>query len=363
LSRDEDGRLTDEAIRHLAYSIGRTDAWIRDRLYLDRLSPAVKQKVLDGKLYLIFAREIAKLADHQLQEQVASFCEADPKDGHCPTTIHQVRRYVAERQNSLRGVPWHLDKPFPKNKSIIGGCLNCPFNSSNDKKLFEHDESAAPEGFCLKPSCFDAKREVTDKAVEIAVTKIVKQQMARTESSAVAVAADFVKPGRVARQAKKQAEGVKPKESTKNVDQWDTPEYRARTALADAERKWREETNVAITGTFKKHPGRLTALMMLAKSDVLGWDLEEKEIDKLKSLLNISLNPTHESLMSLEKQLLSKRRMSLDSAVGFNGRENLIVKLASMYGVEIGPIPKLEQFLPAETEAEESVAGTNEAED
>ncbi len=345
-SRHEDGTLSDAAIRHLAYGIGRTDAWVGDRLYLDRLAPSVKRSVLDGKIYLIFAREIAKLADHDEQERVAGMCQADPKDGHCPTTIHQVRRYVADRQNSLRGVPWQLDKEFPRHKLIVGPCHSCPFNSSNDKKLFEHDVAAAPEGFCLRTSCFEAKRDMAEKATKAAVAKIVKQELPPTETSAVQVTAEFVKPARVARQAKKQIDGVQPKKPKQKLEYHETPEYKARVALGEAERSWRDEADKKFTQSLKQAPGRLTALMLIGQTYRMRWGMTEKDIRKLHDVFRSTVKVNPSALIQLERKVLKQRRFEFSSIMSISGRESLFEYLAKLYGFEMAAFPKLEQFLP-----------------
>lgn len=351
-SRTEDGTLSEAAVRHLAYRIGRTEAWVRDRLYLDRLAPSVKQSVLDGKLYLIFAREIAKLADQDEQERVAGFCQADPKDGHCPTTIHQVRRYVADRQNSLRGVPWQLDKAFPKHKHIVGPCQSCPFNSSNDKPLFEHDPNAAPEGFCLRTSCFEVKRLLAEKATKLAVAKIVKQELPPTESTAAQVTAEYVKPARVARQAKREIDGVQPKTPKPRQDYTESPEYKARVAFGEAERKWREDADRQLTATLRNAPGRLTALLLIAQAGFFRWGMTEKQVGKLHALLKSTVKVTPIALFQLEKAVLKPKEFTFDSVIGLHGKELLIDAIAKLYDIELPAFPKLEEFIPQQCVAE-----------
>jgi hypothetical protein len=338
-------------VQHLAYSIGRTAAWVRDRLYLDRLAPSVQERVLQGTLYLIFAREIAKLADPDEQERVASLCQADPKDGHCSATIHQVRRYVSDRQNSLRGVPWQLDKPFPQHKLIVGACSNCPFNSSNDQKLFEHDEAAAPEGYCLRTSCFEAKQQLAEKATAKAVAKILKQELAPTEMTAAEVTPEYVKPARVARQAKKQLDGSTPKAEKKTLAYHETPEYKARMALGDAERKWQAEVDEKLTDSLKENPGRLTALMLIAEMGQLHWNATEKQIEKLQQLLKGTVTVKTEFLAQLEKSVLRRKEFQFGSIIGIHGKENLVKALADLYGIELSEAPRLEDFVAADGEA------------
>ncbi len=345
--RESDGRLTDVASRFLARSIGRTEAWVRDRLYLTRLSPAVKQKVIDGKLFLLFAREIAKLADHGEQERLAGLCEADADDGHCHTTIAQVRRYVGERQNSLRGVPWHLDKEFPKHRLIVGACATCPFNSTNDKNLFEHDGAPAPEGFCLRSSCFEAKRAMTDKAVDAAVEKIVTQKKPATETSAVELAAEFVKPGRVARQAKKRLEPAPSQSPEKaKTEYWETPEYKAKLALTEAERKWRENVSDSLTESLRRQPGRLASLVMLVLAGKLQRQMSTKELSRAEEAIKLTVKPTWQNLLQLEKRALARKQFDIANIVSLHSTDVVAKALAESYSLSLPPFPKLEDFMP-----------------
>jgi len=359
-THDPDGRLTDAATVFLARSIGRTEAWVRDRLYLTRLSPAVKQKVIEGKLFLIYAREIAKLADHGEQERLAGMCEADPGDGHCHTTINQVRRYVAERQNSLRSVPWHLDKQFPKHKLIVGACAQCPFNSSCDKRLFEHDEEPAPEGYCLRSSCFEAKQALTEKAVEAAVAKIVQQKKPATEGSAIEVADEFVKPGRVARQAKKQLDGVVPKVAEKKPEYWETPEYKAKVALGKAERKWREDVGEALTASLRAQPGRLASLVMLALSGKIHRQMTEKELGKAKASIKLTVKPTWQNVLQLEKRALARKQFDIGDIISLHDNELVANAFADTYGVTLPVFPQLKDFMPVESAADSTTNGSSE---
>lgn len=350
-SRAEDGQLTEAAIQHLAYSIGRPESWVRDRLYLSRLSPDLKQKVMEGRLMLIYARQIAKLADHREQEAVAGMCLSSADDGHCHVSIHQVRRYVAERQLSLRSVPWRLDQPFPKSKHIVGPCSSCLFNSSNDPKLFEHDDakgdgSSAPEGFCLKSSCFEAKRLVTDKTAEQAAAKLVKLQKPATDKSAEEVAPAFVKPSRVARLARRQMNGEPQSQKPKKLPYWETPEYKAKVAFAEAERNWRQRGCSALAATMKSTPRRLAALLLLWASDAISWQMSAKQVKKVRELLKRTVKAKDEDVLQLEKKLLGQKDFSLESALRLGHDETMIQELAKLYGVEIQPYPKLEQFLP-----------------
>jgi hypothetical protein len=231
---------------------------------------------------------------------------------------------------------------------IVGPCHSCPFNSSNDKKLFEHDSTAAPEGFCLRTSCFEAKRDLAEKATKAAVAKIVKQELPPTETSAVQVTPEFVKPARVARQAKKQIDGIQPKMPKQKLEYHENPEYKARVALGEAERSWREEADRKFTQSLKQSPGRLTALMLIGQTCRIRWGMTEKDIAKLHDLLKSTVKVNPSALIQLERKVLKQRGFEFSSIMTISGREPLFESLAKLYGIELNEFPKLEQFLPKE---------------
>jgi hypothetical protein len=161
------------------------------------------------------------------------------------------------------------------------------------------------------------------------------------------VTAEFVKPARVARQARKQIDGIQPTKPKQKLEYHETPEYKARIALGEAERNWREEADKKFTQCLKQTPGRLTALMLIGQSCRIRWGMTEKDIRKLHDLLKSTVKVNPASLIQLEQRVLKQKGFEFSSVMSSNGSEPLFESLAKLYGIELSEFPKLEQFLPA----------------
>lgn len=144
---------------------------------------------------------------------------------------------------------------------------------------------------------------MTDKAVDAAVEKIVTQKKPATETSAVELAAEFVKPGRVARQAKKRLEPAPSQSPEKaKTEYWETPEYKAKLALTEAERKWRENVSDSLTESLRAQPGRLASLVMLVLAGKLQRQMSTKELSRAEEAIKLTVKPTWQNLLQLEKR-------------------------------------------------------------
>jgi ParB/RepB/Spo0J family partition protein len=170
-----------DAVIAAGVEMGKSETWVRDRMYLSRLTGDTRQLVIDGRLPLLQAREIAKLADPRSRDQLAEWA-ARAKDGTGGWTIEKVRRHVHDSLNSLRVVPWRLDAPIAGK----GPCTTCEFNTANAGALFEHDNKATLElvgadlgegqaGKCLNAGCFAAKQKASETMIRHAVTKAAKE--------------------------------------------------------------------------------------------------------------------------------------------------------------------------------------------
>jgi ParB/RepB/Spo0J family partition protein len=259
--------------------VGRSESWVRDRCYLQRLGGKVRAMVIEGRLLLGHAREIAKLADTDAQETLADWAKiAD--DGTCHLRLSQLRRSVEERMHSLKVVPWQLDVDFANKPA----CSACPNNSDNDRNLFEHDEGAAkePKGFCMSPACYAVKQAAAQKAMEKTVNKAVNQGLAATEKAVDKVSPDFLKPSRVVREVKKaRGEDVereaRPKDEGAAPASRHSPEEVARAKLQAEIGKWEDRVVEAIAGHLHGQPKRLAALLLLGETKWAAglWDAEE----------------------------------------------------------------------------------------
>jgi len=356
--RGDDGRPCPDAIEYVAAKLGRSPAWVRDRLYLDRLGPKVRKMLLAGELLLGHAREIAKLGDHAVQYSLA--CDARVRDdGTCHRTIEDLRRWAEIHQRSLKIVPWKLDSDFAdvKDKRICGACATCPHNSSNDRLLFEHDEGKPDDGLCLNDGCFEAKSAAVNKAVDKAVAKIVKRDIPITESLAVQVADEFVKPGRVVREAKKAQQAPAAEKSGKGEEaapasKKKTPEEKAQEKLAAATEKWIAASNDAISTAVMSDHRRLIAMVLLENIVEMAWNLDDADVvegGRYDEAFGLIAMPDGAGVQSLGKLLLEKKHLEL-SILGDlpEAAVDLIVK---GWGLVLPPRPTLADFLKTAPES------------
>jgi hypothetical protein len=157
-----------------------------------------------------------------------------------------------------------------------------------------------PELVCLKGSCFEAKVSVTNKAVEKAVATIVKKDLPATESSAANVAAAFVKPGRVAREAKKEKASGEPAARADHGASLDatgrnenpakrSPEDVAKEKLERALEDWVSESGEAVESAILSDGRRFAAAAALAFVPPFdsGYDLDDAEVEKNPELVKL----------------------------------------------------------------------------
>ncbi len=354
------------AIEEVALRLGRPEKWVRDRLYFQRLGAKCRKWVAEGRLRLSFAREIAKLADHGMQEHVAGY-NLVHDDGTCHGNLNRIKSDVASRLRSLKIAPWQLEAQFPPDKRIVGPCSSCPFNSSNDKPLFEHDRET-PELLCLKGSCFEAKVSLTNKAVDKAVATIVKKDLPATESSAREVAADFVKPGRVAREAKKEKASDAPGTSRAGDDESHsrraaakklTPEERAKEKLDKALETWTRESGIAVEKAIQDDPAKFVAAATLTfiQPFAYAYDVTDEDVEKHKDLIALLVKCDAAELAVRAAEANRKARMSYDRRIPLfedGSTDALVEALIDGWKLDVKPKPRLEDFLPSASSAQAS---------
>lgn len=302
----EDGY--DAAVTRVAEMLGKSERWVRDRAYLARLTGDARQLVLDGRLPLAQAREVAKVGDPKERDRIAHLA-ARREDGTGGMTVAEVRRDCDAYQRFLFNAPWKLDKAF-------GGCpacATCPFNSTNDTKLFEGPGDQAPEkAMCLKGSCFEKKQAAAQKLIEATVKKAkamkAKADAPLTENTMGEIIPDAIKPASAVRRAKKELEPEKAKPKTPKVREqtWDEKRRDYGNQLHDEYGKIRSEW---AKGAFARlcdvakgaKPELLVALILAEWADawtqVSGYqsDAQARKVlnsDLFKALFKLFKNPT-----------------------------------------------------------------------
>lgn len=364
-TKDHDGKPRKWAIEYVAAQLGRSPAWVRDRGYLLRLGPKAREALIAGKLLLGHAREIAKLGDHAIQERMADLCKVRD-DGTCHMSLEQLRQAVSQHQRSLKVMPWRLDADFgaAKRTRILGACAACPHNSSNDHQLFEHDESPAEDGYCLHDACFEAKTAACNKAVEKAVATIVRKELPATESTAVSVAAEYLKPGRIVREVKKAREtagGKMPPPDAIDIDDGPSPmdvelspEQQAQADLDTATEKWIEESSKAIEEAAISDPVKM-ALLCVFGSLVDTFQLEDANVnDKYSVEFELLAQGDASSLRQLSQIICNSDDLDL-SIIG-DLPEAGVDLLVKGWKLPVIPRPTLVDFMPKGVDSVTSAA-------
>jgi hypothetical protein len=266
------------AVAWAAAALGRSEAWIRTRAYLTRLCPKVRAMVADGRLPLAQAREICKLASAREQTTVAGF-SVNEWNGHTTiASVNRVRRSVAERLSTLRGVPWETGPGAPGFAGRLS-CEGCPDNSAYSMLFAADAEDAAPEARCLNAVCYRAKMKVAEKAVEDTVKRLKGQKgVAPTVGGVRAAGSDgppeYVNAGTVARRldAARGGGGKKSKAAAGGGAKFVPYQDRPETKLQEARAEWKNAvdrdvmkkcvadpllaarlTLVTVTKTWKRH--------------------------------------------------------------------------------------------------------------
>lgn len=342
---------------HLAAEkLGRPAAWVRDRCYLSRLGPKVREKVIDGSLRLNFAREIAKLGDYDDQEYLASCCLVTD-DGRSWSDLNSIKRMVEQRLRSLKIVAWPLEAAeWPKNKHIVGACVGCPFNTATDKLLFEHDDKAPDDGICLKGDCFEAKQAECRKAIAKGVEKIVNKKLAATPKTAEEIGPAFVKPASLARGAKKQIDG--PKQSTSKAGGGDRaksyPELvrEAEREFQNAERKYTEECWKKIIDAAHASATRKLGLILLNFID-LPWNVTEKQIKKLAPVIDGLISEDLNQILHFVDGIPDDHIDAYHEGVS---NFPIAQQIAARWKISFDPAPVLADFMPPKPK-DEAAAG------
>lgn len=174
------GGVPGRVITAVAERLGRSRPWVRDRIYLTRLSGTARKLVAEGRLPLGHARVIATVVDPTLRDSIAARA-AQSEFGHGGMSLRILENMVRQTRYRLAVVPWELDVAFAGKPA----CTECPHNSANDRNLFEGEaprKGADDEAMCLNKKCFDAKSRATHAAIKKAVERIAEQDAKKPEA-------------------------------------------------------------------------------------------------------------------------------------------------------------------------------------
>jgi uncharacterized ParB-like nuclease family protein len=383
-----------QAVRKAAEYFGKPEQWIRDRMYLARFGPKERELVATGRLPLLHAREIAKVADPEQRAHLADAAAAgDPKGDdyfrEFPLGIDELRELVSQRLLSLHQVPWSLTVPFAGQPA----CVECPHNSANNPGLFEsgepefaltlessksrygdrgHKEPKA--GVCTNKGCFASKAAATKRAVKSAghrVAKAVKELPKKERPKDLALSSvaklgvevpAFIDRFQVVEAAR---EAMKParKDEAVKVEPYrfqEDPKLKARRELGDALMARAKKLEPALAAAMAKVPGAW-AMYQIFRDHPLVRKLEaynakpEKILPgaEFRGLLKLVTEPSLEHLVALEKGCHRKFGLFHSHADGGSG---LAEAVCEAFGIdveaELGPRPTVADFMPRATKIE-----------
>ncbi len=390
-----DHRVRAIACELVAAMLAKPASWVRDRMYLLRLSEKARKLVLSGKLPLAHAREIAKLADPKRRDELAEDYAAggdmsisDSEPGKLEELQEDVRRSVF----ALNVVQWKLEVPFAGKPA----CEGCPHNSISSPGLFEHGgdvskdmkagrgtyatidaAKASDAGVCTLPACYEAKLRAAKAAISAAAKKIVDRHTPKKgEPAAKPISVpEYVDPKALDKKVRDRRQtnrggtsgGHGPK--AKKID----PAKAAREkAKQEAERKWGEAKRARFEASVKLVHEKVNKIP--GASLLLGLLLNSKEFRAMRQTWNtakcrilVQQPRTAAALKAITKPTLNDF-LKLDKSQGYQGlgyedRETGMVDvLAKVLGLKLPPEPTLDQFL-AEAKAEQQEHAGDDADD
>lgn len=216
-----------DAVGHVAAMLGRSKAWVQDRMYIDRLAKPVRTLARIAQIPAGHLRELAKLGDEQQQWELACdivhlgfhTLKPDFKTGTIGwpatrslltsedefraqiaegsirrMTVEEVSREVEGMQRPLKGVPWDLSLPViagkNKRKTDLPACAGCEHNSVTNTALFEIDDD---KGVCHNAVCYQAKKDAAEQAKKHLVSAFNRRKNAPDAAEIDAKAPEWLK--------------------------------------------------------------------------------------------------------------------------------------------------------------------------
>lgn len=321
------------AVDRVAKRVGKTAAWVRDRVFLGTLDKVTRGLVVEGRLPWEHARELAKIADPDKRAEVAQAAAIGGtgyRKREQPILLSELKAEVAKHIRSLAQVPWRLDVEF----ADAPACDVCPQNSKNQTGLFEdgrvqwgtsrfdHSTSTVPDaGVCLNAACYGRKsgaasRKITTacKKVTLTVNGVPKAEREKAAPAAIkGLQPDIIKPAAWTKAAKDHrdrfagAAANKPKAASSSTPakRAETPEAVAKRKLDEALGRWEadvlDDLNEEIT---RPETRALLYLLQNAKAFDGRFDLftkPGKDTNVAIELLQACFTPTWENFQKLAK--------------------------------------------------------------
>lgn len=359
----------------VAAMLAKSPTWVRDRMYIGRLGKKGRDLVLAGKLPILHAREICKVADPQIREDLAESYAAggddsvsDTEAGHYEDLENEVR----QRLFNLKVVPWELAVPFAGCRE----CDGCPSNSATNPGLFEHGGEGSDtlvaglgrdswrhqpkthdtDAVCTDHRCYATKLKAAKAAVSAAAKRIVDGDKKPSQANVPAFVAEQALSAKIKdRRESKKSAGRRPKQSVQSPKPKGAKEIateNAENVFDDAMIKWTRTHTPAVTKAINSKPGAWALLKILldtkAAEATEHHDIKQRRKamrnPELLGLINVLSTPNWDGLLKLEKAC--GRNYGLFQ---FRHDQSGIVELiAKALGLKLDPAPDYDQVFAAE---------------
>lgn len=357
---------------YVGQQLGFPAKWVKDNAYVSKLGGEARKLLAAHRIDVGHARELAKLGDPQICDDIADECARD-ESGFGGRDVDFCRQRVTQCMRSLKIVPWRLDVAFGAGKPGCTGqaCATCKFNSKSDPDLFGGalaDEPAA--GFCTNEACFKAKQDITEKDLAKGVAKAVakhgKSDFVVNDSVMASFVPVHVKLSTAARKAKKEIELEHPKGGDDGATGQDrksksmTPEEKAKEKFDQAYQKWVRESGEAVELALREDPRKFIAAAVASWVPPFeyAYDMDDKEVEKHPKVIQQLIACDADALFvaavgAWKKKEKYRRRLPLFDD---GSSDALVERLVEGWGLDVKSKPKIEDFLSKKPDAEPAAA-------
>lgn len=138
----------------LAVKVGKSKAYIYQRLKLLVLSAEAKKCFLAGQITPSVALVLARIPHKDLQNQALTELLSETREGDTPSSREALEHVERNYMTRLKNAPFDTKDAtlIPK----VGACEDCPKRTGNEKILFPDIEK---DDVCTDPLCFKAKKD------------------------------------------------------------------------------------------------------------------------------------------------------------------------------------------------------------
>jgi ParB-like chromosome segregation protein Spo0J len=367
-----DPRVRRIATELVAAMLGKPAEWVRDRLYVGKLSAKAKQLIREGKLPLAHAREISKLGDEKRRDELARDYAAGGSDSISDLEagpLEDLQEEVRKSVFALHVVDWKLEADG------VGGrrpCVGCPHNSLTSPGLFEnggkvsldmvagrgtYDQSDAGaakvqnDGICTLPTCYADKLRATKAAISACAKRAVdgdKPVSAAKPPAFVEVKA--IEEKVKARRARAKSSS-RPSKSSSSKPEREEISWEVRNAFHNALRHRMDELEKSICEQLRRSPKGLLlgALVRFVPAWQNATQYNEGQRKKaIKSVHTAQIVEWFKDPAKLDPMsLISSCDFKVNSVLlDMDEGEEMAAMIAQAMGLPVPPEPKLEDFMP-----------------